>query len=772
MATSVIKNFIAKQIFKKKGVIGNAKSVEFSANALAERLKRLNINPNDIKSEGELNQVLAFVKQAEDQAFTDRFGSMLQGSRFGKSGDVVDMTGKKLDPKKPIMGGTQEESIKKNIAEATKKGDFTGIANQVLRDPDIAREFALSKKFPFSRDKNVRSGADAIPLARKAEFDEEMGIKSMAKDRDYSVEKLVSDFKKFGKATDDDIQTILKSGKSGQIPYVMDNYGMSYTEVLDTLKSGKPLIEGMAQGGRAGYRFGIGPLLELLSKTSPKQAGQKYLKSVKDRTQKGDMKSLAPELGAVAATGIFVNRRMKDVLENMKNQDMENNLENFIKELDADPFYNDYPELKDKMIEGYTEMMFGEKRADGGRIGYKLGLSKRFLELFKTKPKGDKIKGVDGKEIDVADLKKSLGLDETTQKKDIEDLEKKLQMIIGRDRTKHATGGRAGFANGSEGIMSLNEGAPSILLKPRASGIMSEQQIAPGVNLSQRDINYGISGILQGDKFYGGASFDKGKVKFDVETEDGQTLFKDTIAKDDALNFILGMGDPKGEKDKFQIKFDDDLENMSLILKKSFAEGGRANFDNGGMSRRQFMKIMGGLASLPFIGKFFKGAKPAAKVAEVATKSTGGQPPAYFFDLAEKIKILGKESKISPRERVKEIDYKNYTLQEDITTGDMTIVKRKGDPEFAYEEEVMVLRKGQPDEMTKGKTPPDDYEELTVRPDPEGKMKDVEDGIQPSSVKEIMEEVGQGGGNLDQQTLESIARGKLASGGVAMMLGE
>ena len=336
-----------------------------------------------------------------------------------------------------------------------------------------------------------------------------------------------------------------------------------------------------------------------------------------------------------------------------------------------------------------------------------------------------------------------------------------------------AQGGRAGFANGSEGIMSLDEGAPSILLRPRASGMKREQQIAPGINLSERDINYGISGILQGDKFYGGASLDKGKVKLDVETEDGQTLFKDTIAKDDALNFILGMGDPKGEKDKFQIKFDDDLENMSLILKKSFAEGGRANFEKGGMSRRQFMKIMGGIASLPFIGKFFKGAKPAAKVAEVATKSTGGQPPAYFFDLAEKIKILGKESKVSPKERVREIDYKNYTLQEDMTTGDMTIVKRKGDPDFEYQEEVMTLKKGQADETTKGEIPPDEYEEVTVRPEPDtGRLKEVEDGIEPDSIQEIVEEVGQGSGNLDQTTLEEIARGKLASGGVAMMLGE
>jgi len=69
------------------------------------------------------------------------------------------------------------------------------------------------------------------------------------------------------------------------------------------------------------------------------------------------------------------------------------------------------------------------------------------------------------------------------------------------------------------------------------------------------------------------------------------------------------------------------------------------------------------------------------------------------------------------------------------------VVKQKGDPDFAYEEEVMVLRKGQADETTKGKTPPDEYEELTIRPDGDGKMKDVDSGIEPEGIKEIMEEV-------------------------------
>ena len=250
----IVKKFLQKQIFKQKGAIGSAKSVEFAYNALETRMKNLGLDINLIKTEKDLNQALGFVKNIEDQVFAKKFGDTLSKKDIAK---VFDLEGRQLDTKKPIMGGTQSEedilqkSIKKNVAEATKKGDFTGIKNQILRDPEIAREFAMMKKFPTK----TAEGEEAIPIAMKAKFDDEMGIKSLP-DRDYSLEKLVSDFRKFGKATDKDIQMILGSGKSGQIPYVMDNYGMSYTDVINTLKRGDPLIEGMATGGRAGFKVG------------------------------------------------------------------------------------------------------------------------------------------------------------------------------------------------------------------------------------------------------------------------------------------------------------------------------------------------------------------------------------------------------------------------------------------------------------------------------------------------------------------------------------
>ena len=73
------------------------------------------------------------------------------------------------------------------------------------------------------------------------------------------------------------------------------------------------------------------------------------------------------------------------------------------------------------------------------------------------------------------------------------------------------------------------------------------------------------------------------------------------------------------------------------------AEGGimRMGFKKGGdMSRRGFLKLIAGLAALPVVGKFFKLAKPAAKVAETFThvpiKDIPGMP-VWFKPLVARV---------------------------------------------------------------------------------------------------------------------------------------
>jgi hypothetical protein len=140
----------------------------------------------------------------------------------------------------------------------------------------------------------------------------------------------IQDNKEFGEAlkkalmeTDNPYSDLVKTTKKG--PKTLEQRRKEAEEALKN-KNVTPIKdpEDMAQGGRAGFAMGLGPrFIKFLNETNPIEAYKKYLQSVKKRAQEGDVKSLAPELGAVTATGVFINRRMKDVLENMKNQDME-----------------------------------------------------------------------------------------------------------------------------------------------------------------------------------------------------------------------------------------------------------------------------------------------------------------------------------------------------------------------------------------------------------------------------------------------------------------
>ena len=69
---------------------------------------------------------------------------------------------------------------------------------------------------------------------------------------------------------------------------------------------------------------------------------------------------------------------------------------------------------------------------------------------------------------------------------------------------------------------------------------------------------------------------------------------------------------------------------------------------------------------------------------------------------------------------------------------------------------------------TKGKKVVDEYEEFTARPDIDGKMKDVEEGVPD----EVVREGSIGKEQLEEEIVEQIARDKKASGGLAYMLGE
>ena len=202
--------------------------------------------------------------------------------------------------------------------------------------------------------------------------------------------------------------------------------------------------------------------------------------------------------------------------------------------------------------------------------------------------------------------------------------------------------------------------------------------------------------------------------------------------------------------------FDGDPDALASGGVVALAEGGPSD-----PSKRKFIKILGGLASIPILGRFITPVKQAAEVAPAAVEAVKGVP-SYFFKLADKIRRLGEDAPgLTSIERETGKKFKNYEMVEN-TDGEIVIKKNTtgssviGDDvvEGIKSEEVMVYK---PKKRTEDGILNEDYQEITVKPDYEGKMKDVEDGLE--TVEDILNEVGE-------------SRIKQAGGGIAYLLGE
>ena len=231
--------------------------------------------------------------------------------------------------------------------------------------------------------------------------------------------------------------------------------------------------------------------------------------------------------------------------------------------------------------------------------------------------------------------------------------------------------------------------------------------------------------------------------------------------------------------DKSILETETILKNLKTGGRKPNAEGGlmRLGFEKGSppsKSRRNFLKLMGGLAALPVVGRFFK---PAAKVAETAGPVIQeGVKLGYdkFLMLVDKIKRLGRPADnlaTKERERVIRYDGKDgneYELVEDLTTGDIRVTKDKvgvgsyNDRTFDTIEDrsTFVFKKGEDivDTKTgKGKEAIDEYEEMREVASTDGTFGDI-DEVSDTAVKEVLEELAE-------------TKIKKAGGGLAYMLG-
>ena len=196
----------------------------------------------------------------------------------------------------------------------------------------------------------------------------------------------------------------------------------------------------------------------------------------------------------------------------------------------------------------------------------------------------------------------------------------------------------------------------------------------------------------------------------------------------------------------------------------------RVPFAGGGMSKRAFLKLLatlGGGAAAFKTGILGLGEGTTKKAITETVKQaagSGGQVPPYFLNLVKKIKTLGDDT-LATQDKAIAKKYKDYTMEEDFA-GNIEIIK-KGDD---VAEDVFMSYKVDdvPLKGKKGSTKVEEYEEYTARPDAEGKMKDVEQGVPDEVVQE---------GTVFEDTLSEFGKadgGRIgfSAGGLQTMLGE
>ena len=404
----------------------------------------------------------------------------------------------------------------------------------------------------------------------------------------------------------------------------------------------------MRDGGRAGYKFGIGPLIELLvkaSKTSPLQFGKNYMKNIREKTLRANetgkfMDLPIAEAGLPAASGALITNQVKKKLKSINEEEKQKNKDEMFKEISQEykERYKDDPEFLEKMLLSLHENIYMDKKADGGRVGLKGG----------------------GSDFMISDAQKEI---------------------------------------------------------------------------------------------------------------DAYNQFRDSMNFEQFLKERLFQM----EQDKKRL-----LEKKYGIAVK---DGGRIGYKVGGFdkARRAFLKMLGfgaGTAAAAKSGILgFSKSPPTKKIIEkTAEQTVKSTPPPYFFELAQKIKMLGKPDKVTYQDRVEIHRYtgKNgdeYELIEDLSTGDMKITKDKsvgvtsGDKSYdgIGDRSVMEYKKGEVDVDPEAGTAyksADEYDEYKVEFDIDGTEADADD-MSEIIRKEIIAEA--------KNDAPSI---KKAGGGIARMLGE
>ena len=206
-----------------------------------------------------------------------------------------------------------------------------------------------------------------------------------------------------------------------------------------------------------------------------------------------------------------------------------------------------------------------------------------------------------------------------------------------------------------------------------------------------------------------------------------------------------------------------DMEGKTIDTSKGImggkemkAMGGRIGLKDG-MDRRGFLKLMGGLAALPVLGKFFKVGKVASKAAPGITTPPLPNKPEWFDALVNKVITMGedvtKKFGFKERQTVHKLDideFEDVMVYRDADAGEIRVTYES--PNNTGESSIdLVYKKELPDEGNPNPSP----EFYAVEPEPRVVNRDGDMEFDGENLVDSVDEL-----MSDTTKLKEIATGK------------
>ena len=329
---SVIKQWVIKTMMKgQTGVVRTLPKndlIELNTQITAERFMRNGINPEDMKTVGQVENVINQIDAPKVK--------VNPGMTSVKKADVLDMEGNKIDTSKGIMGGKEVQPINMTVEERTG-----GLL-----------------KGKYESDEAIKARLDA---------DNKKGIESMKKKLDDPEEK--ADGGRIG----------LFAG-STKIPGV----------ILRLLKNKKKVNQAVNDIFPTGdYKYDAQMAADAIVENNPKTfKGMLY----EDLDMDTQMEVYGAVIGPIQSNALSVSRMKKATRPektlssmkegkgiNMSDPEIADEFARFMKETDPKGTKN----IEEKILLESFDPKRTKGNADGGRIGLKAGMTKRgFLKLM------------------------------------------------------------------------------------------------------------------------------------------------------------------------------------------------------------------------------------------------------------------------------------------------------------------------------------------------------------------------------------------------------